>query len=238
MGDHQHAAAEVGHQPLELVAPAHVQMRLGLVEQQHVGSPRQAGGERHELALAAAELARRALERRRGEPELAQVHPGLALHAVAADLRPAGEQPLLARERPRHRVEIARERRVGEAGLGGVQVGLERRDLGPGREHGRQRRALVARDLLGQERVHEPAPADDLARVGMLEPGEDPQQRRLAAPVGPEHADPRAGGQLEVQPVEHAAAAEGLRQPAGGEEGDAGHGSAEHRAGRVPRQGG
>ena len=105
-----------------------------------------------------------------------------------------------------------------------MQLGLELGDLRPRGEHRGQRGALVARDLLRQERVHEPAAAHDVARVGVLEPGEDPQQRRLAAAVGAEHADPRAGGQLEVEPVEDAAAAEGLREPAGGDQGDARHG--------------
>ena len=238
MGDHQHRAVEAGHEPLELVAAAHVEVRLGLVEQQHVGAPRQAGGERDELALAAAELARRALERRRGEPEVAQVHARLALDAVAAELGPAGEQPLLVGERARHRVDVGGERRVGEPPLGGVQLGLELGDLRPRGEHRGERRALVARHELGQERVHEPAAADDLARVGVLEPGEDPQQRRLAAAVGAEHADPRAGGQLEVEPVEHAAAAEGLREPAGGDQGDARHGPFSIGRGDGSRQGG
>ena len=223
MGDHQHRAVEAGHEPLELVAAAHVEVRLGLVEQQHVGAAREAGRERDELALAAAELARRARERGLGEPEVAQVHARLALDAVAAELGPAREQPLLVGERARHRVEVGRERRVGEPPLGGVQLGLGLGDLGPRGEHGRQRRAVVALDLLGQERVHEPAAADDVARVGVLEPGEDPQQRRLAAAVGAEHADPRAGGQLEVEPVEHAAAAEALHEPARGDQGDARH---------------
>ena len=57
MGDHQHGAVEVDHEPLELVAPAHVEVRLGLVEQQHVGVTQQARGQADELPLTAGEHA-------------------------------------------------------------------------------------------------------------------------------------------------------------------------------------
>jgi hypothetical protein len=63
VGDHQDRAREVGHEALELIAAAHVQMGLGLVEQQHVGAPREARREGDELALPAAQVARRARER-------------------------------------------------------------------------------------------------------------------------------------------------------------------------------
>ena len=216
VGDHQHRAVEVGDEPLELVAPAHVEVRLGLVEQQHVGAAREAGGERDELALAAAELAGRALERLVVDAEVAQVHPRLALHAVAAELGPAGEQPLLVGERAGHRVEVGGQRGVGEPPLGGVQLGLQLGDLGPRGEHGGERRALVAGDLLRQEGVARArGGASTSPASACSSAGEDPQQRRLAAAVGAEHADPRAVGQLEVEPVEDAAAAERLRRARG-----------------------
>ena len=109
VGDHHDGAGEVVDHRLELLAPAHVEVRLGLVEQQHVGTPGQAGGERDELALAARQLARRA-SRGVVDPERAQVVARLALGAVAAGLGPALEQPLLVGERPRHRVEVGGER--------------------------------------------------------------------------------------------------------------------------------
>ena len=90
MGDHQHGAVEAGHEPLELVAAAHVEVRLGLVEQQHVGAAREARGERDELALAAAELAGRALERRVGEAEVAQVACGPRPPRGRRRARPSG----------------------------------------------------------------------------------------------------------------------------------------------------
>ena len=52
-------AVEVVEQRAEPLAAGHVQMRLGLVEQQHVRPAGEARGERDELALAAGELAGR-----------------------------------------------------------------------------------------------------------------------------------------------------------------------------------
>ena len=186
VGDHQHRAVEAGHEPLELVAPAHVEVRLGLVEQQHVGAAREARGERDELALAAAELAGRPLERGVGEAEVAQVRAGLALHAVAAELGPAGEQPLLARERARHRVQVGGERGVGEAALGRVQLGLELGDLRARREHRRQRGALVARDLLrAGRRARARGGARPRRRRGARGPARIRSSVDLPPPLGP-----------------------------------------------------
>ena len=65
VGDHQHGAGEVVQQPPSWSRRAHVEVGLGLVEQQHVGPPGEAGGQRDELALAAAQLPGRDVERPR-----------------------------------------------------------------------------------------------------------------------------------------------------------------------------
>ena len=59
--------------------------------------------------------------------------------------------------------------------------------------------------------MHQPAAAGDRPGVRVLLAGEDAQQRRLAAAVGPEHADAGAGGELQVEAGEDLAAAERLR---------------------------
>ena len=51
---------------------------------------------------------------------------------------------------------------------------------------------------------------DDRAGVGLLEPGDDPQQRRLAASRGPEQRGQRAVGHLERDVVERGEVAEPL----------------------------
>ena len=65
VGDHHDGAVEVVEQRAEPLAARHVEVGLGLVEQQHVRAPGEAGGERDELALAAGELARGHRARRR-----------------------------------------------------------------------------------------------------------------------------------------------------------------------------
>ena len=56
-------------------------------------------------------------------------------------------------------------------------------------------------------------PARDSARVRMLRPAEDAQQRRLAAAVRAQHADPGARRELEIESGEHLATAERRRDP-------------------------
>ena len=191
VGDHHDGAVEVVQQRAEALAPGHVQVRLGLVEQQHVGAAGEAGRERDELALPAGELARGHLEQAPVDAERAQVAQRLALGAVAAGVLPAREHALVVGERARHRVEVARQMRVRQPLLGRVQLGLEHGQLRPGGAHGGARVAPVAVDDLRQVREHEPAAADHGPVVGVLEPGDDAQERRLAAAVGAEDADPR-----------------------------------------------
>ncbi len=227
VGDHHDGAGEVVQQRAEPLAARHVEVGLGLVEQQHVGAAGEAGGERDELALAAGELARRHVQRGAVDPERAQVAERLALGAVAAGFGPAREQPLVVGERAGHRLQVGGQRRVGQARLGAVQLGLELHQLRPRGAHRRAGVALVAVDDLRQVRVHEPAAVGHRPGVGVLQPGDDPQQRRLPAAVGAEHADPRAGLDIEVGAAQDRPPAEGLGHAAGGELGDVrGHPSA------------
>ncbi len=65
-----------------------------------------------------------------------------------------------------------------------------------------------------------PRRAVTVAGVGGLQPGDDPQQRGLAAAIGAEYADAGARGHVEVGAAQDRAAAEGLRQAARRELGD------------------
>jgi hypothetical protein len=173
VGDHQDGAVEVLQQALEQLAAGHVEVGLGLVEQQHVGLACEARGERDELALAAGELARGHGERRLVETERAQVPERLAVGAVAAGVGPAGEQPLVAGERLRHGLEVVGEPWLGQPLLGGVQLRLQGGELRAGGAQRGAGGALVAAHDLRQERVHEPAAPDHRARVRLLDAGED-----------------------------------------------------------------
>ena len=174
-------------------------MRLGLVEHQHLRAARQAGGQRHQLALAAAQLGGGDVLR---HAELVEQPARLAVRAVPAMLGPARQQALLVGEGTADPVEVGGQPRIRQAALDRGQLGLELGQLRPRGADPVQSRARVAGDVLGQEGVDEPAPARHRAGVGVLDAGEDAQQRRLAAAVGPQDADPHAVGELEVEPVD------------------------------------
>jgi hypothetical protein len=218
--DHHDRAVEVVDDPLELVPAPHVEVRLGLVEHQHLRAAGEAGGKRGELALAAAQLLGRSVV---GHAELVEQPARLGLGAVTAVLGPARQQSLLVGQRAAHGVEVGGQARVGQPALDGSQLGLQLGQLGPRGASPGERRPLVAGHVLGQERVHEPAAARHGPAVGLLDAGEDRQHRRLAAAVRSQHPDPHAVGELEVEPVEDPATAEGLDEAAGREERDGRH---------------
>ena len=56
--------------------------------------------------------------------------------------------------------------------------------------------------FLREQSNPEVPPALDLAHVGLVDPGDDPEQRGLARPVRADHADPLAGRDRGVDPVE------------------------------------
>ena len=91
---------------------------------------------------------------------------------------------------------------------------LELVEIGTRRPQRLQRIALVALELLGQERDRQAAPLRELARVGDLLPREDPQQRRLAAAVRADHAQADARLDVQVEPVEDQARTEALADAA------------------------
>ena len=114
VGDDEHGAVEVLDELLDDPPAGDVEVGLGLVEQQHVGRLHEARGERHELALAAAERARGAVEVLLGEPEVAQVADGVAAGGVGAEALDEGG---LALEHAAHAVEVGDQRGVGQLRL-------------------------------------------------------------------------------------------------------------------------
>ncbi len=139
MGDHHDRAVEVVEQRAEPLAARHVEVGLGLVEQQHVGPPREAGGERDELALAAGELARgdargRSIPSARRWPSASPSarSPPASVQRASSRSWCASARVIASRS--------AASARVGEPRLGGVQLALERRQLGPRGAHRRSAR--------------------------------------------------------------------------------------------------
>ncbi len=193
-GDEQRAAAT----PERLLQPldgAQVQVVGGLVEHEEVRVRDQEPGQRRAGLLAARELLRRSPALGLAE---AQPREGL-VHALVQ--RPAVE-----------RGELRRELLVAGAGrtvrlLERPHLRLDR--LHPGRpaadrgaEVRRGRERLVEMGLLGQQPHAEvPAPLD-LAHVGLVDAGDDPEQGGLARAVRADHADALADGDRRVDPVE------------------------------------
>ncbi len=107
MRDGDDRSVEGADQLLELLARLHVEVRLGLVEQQDVGVAQQARGEPDELPAAAREDAaspsRRSSPR---EPDLGEQRARPTREAGPAGGSPALEHLLLPPQQPRHAVEV------------------------------------------------------------------------------------------------------------------------------------
>ena len=80
----------------------------------------------------------------------------------------------------RHPVEVGGELGQGELLGHPVQLAVELVEVGAGGADGLERVSLVAQRVLGEERDDDPAPPHGGAGVGLLEPGDQLQHRRLA----------------------------------------------------------
>ena len=233
VGDHHDRLARAAHAALELELRRHVEEVVGLVERQHVGVGGEQDVEHELLALPARERARRTVgelvEGGADDPPARDVPVPLEL--VAAERRPVGDR----RSEPDPGPVVA----GGELGLelehalpgSPYRLVGERQQQRPDRLLGRAlcpeypvrgtRRGADA-DVLGH--VQHPPAVHRLALVGSQLAGEDPQQRRLADPVGADQAD--------MLPRRHAEGDVGEQQVAArvgvGEmgDGDVGHGQA------------
>ena len=221
MRDDDGGAVEGREQALEQRAADRVEVRLGLVEQQHVRVLREAGGERDQLALAAGERARRqgrgrpprgrrrAASRGRGRRCSARRRPPSARRAPpgGGGRAPSGRGRRRARARPSCSATRCSSRssssRSGRAART-VSSGVRSSPSG----------------CCGRNETTMPRRRTDGAGVRLLEPGEQAQHRRLAGAVRADDADAGARLDREVEPVEHGSAAERL---ADGVQADEGH---------------
>ncbi len=218
---HGHGGAvEGGEQALEQRAADGVEVRLRLVEQQHVRILREARCQRDQLALAARERTRRQRQVGFLDPEVEQHRARPAVDARPAGRFPALDQLLLAAKHARHPVEVGRELGRGQLLGHAMQVAVELVEIGTGRADGLERVSLVAERMLGEEGDDDAAPPHRRAGVGLLEPGDQPQHRRLARAVRADDAHAGARLDREVEAVEHGSAPERL---AHGVQRDEGH---------------
>ena len=150
---------------------------------------------------------RRAIEHRVVEAEVAQQPDGVAVDRLVAELVDQGH---LALQQPRHAAQVVGQRRIGQRLLDLGQLRLQGGGGRDGGAHRVQRRAVVAGDELGQVGQRRALADRQRARVGRLDARQQAQDGGLARAVGADEAHAGARADLEVEPVEHAAAAEAL----------------------------
>ena len=153
-----------------------------LVEQQNLRFDRQGAGERDALTLAAGQLTRKAVGERRELDQFEQAHH------PRADLRLAG--PLASGLDPQPEGDVLEHRHVPKQ-----RIVLED-ETHPALTH-----MGVGGVLTGE---------DDPTAVGALQPGDDPQQRGLAAARGTEQRGQGAAREVERDIVECDEGTEGL----------------------------
>ena len=135
MADHHHGTVEAAHQALEVAAALGIEVRLGLVQQQHIRVLGEAGGQGHQLALAAGEHVRGLIELLRPQAELEQQRLDAALEDVPAGSVELVQQAFLTPENAAHQVEVGDHVGLAET-VGAVgQLSLDPRDLGLGPAH-------------------------------------------------------------------------------------------------------
>ena len=174
----------LAEEALQHVVPVEVEVVRRLVEEQHLEARQQDRGERGPRGLAPRERARRLLESLCGKPESGADGPRARRQIRAAQR----EEPIQRGGVPLGQLRLAPEaRRERVHGL----LGFE--DAAAAGEVAEQRLAVLDVGLLRQVADRErPWSAVDAAEVRLLEPGEDPQQRRLPDPVRPDETDPGA----------------------------------------------
>ena len=191
MGDDREAAREAVEEALEPLEPVEVEVVRRLVEQEEVEAREQDRGEGGSSGLAARERRPSPDRARPGRPSSAQTRPRTVLEVATAERE-------VALERGRVGVGGSRSRCV--AALPRVCGG----DAGAPREVREQRLArpavVLLRQVAGGERGRRRARR---ARVGLLDPGEQAQQRRLAGPVRADDAEPRSRPDRQVDAVEN-----------------------------------
>ena len=184
MRDRDDGAVERAHQLLRVLARLDVEVRLGLVEQQHIGVAEQARGESDELPLAAREDARRLREVVLVEPDLGEQRPRAARRSRGRRQRSSArsDPPAAAAAAPcRSRSAPASPSCVSTC----ASSRLELVEIGPRGAQRCERVALVAFELLRQEREHEAAALRQLARSAVSSPARMRSSVDLPPPFGP-----------------------------------------------------
>ncbi len=203
-------AGEPVHEGLEQVQPVEIEVVGGFVEQEHVHSRQEDGGQRQAGRLTTGQRGGRLVEARRRAGRAGRI-PFLGAGGTEAD---GGED----RRRPGLQIAAAqRDEPVEGVGVGVVglcflgQLGRAPVELGRCRRHPRPPGQVVEHGLPGggvgllREVAdgEQPRRALDATGVGRVGAGQDPQQGGLAGPVGTDDADAVASVHRQRHPVEH-----------------------------------
>src|SRR5205807_28066 len=177
----------VGEEALEPLERLDVEVVRRLVEQQERRAEEQQAREGRAHAPAPGELGQWPGEVAHAEPEAAQDRLGRGLEPVAAEsLEPVLEVAVARRQR----VALVSVRGPAERRGDLLHLALDPPDLvEAGERLGEDRARRARRHLLGQIADRRLARAADAPSVRLLEPREEPAERRLARAVRPDEAD-------------------------------------------------
>jgi hypothetical protein len=189
--DEHDAGGQPAEEPLEPLEAGEVEVVRRLVQQDDVEAREQDRRERGAGSFAARERRHLAI-RAPAEPDLREHGADPRLEVLAAE-----------REEPFERLRVrARELRLGaEPGSERIHLLLRGADTRAPCEVVAHRLARPRLGLLRQ--VADGARADDRARVGLLQPGQDPEQGGLADPVRADDSDAVARRDDQRDAVEH-----------------------------------
>jgi hypothetical protein len=191
--DEDERARRRGHEALQQLEAVEIEVIRRLVEEQHVEAGEQ---DRSQLG------ARRLASRESPEPPVEPVEPdpgrslaGTCMEVVGAER----QEPLEGVGMLLHGLGLA-----GEACRQCVQLGRSGTDARAPLEVFEQRFVRPRVDLLGEMPDRERRwTALERALVGLVQPGEHAQERRLSAAVGPDHADPSSRADEQRRAVEN-----------------------------------
>ena len=227
MGHDHHRGVEAAHEAFEPFETVDVEVVGGLVQQEHVEAGEEQRGQLGPGGLAAGQPAQLAVEGARRQAEVVGDGRGAGVEVGVAERHPPVERAVVA---------LWGAGIVGGEGCGRlVELRGRGRHLRAPRQQGAHGLARPGLGLLGQV-------ADgggggrqaDLPAIGLASPGEDPQQRRLAGPVGADETQAGTGGQHEVDAGEQQAGPGGDGEVAGGQRGEGrGHGAPRSDGGRT-----
>ena len=194
---------EAGYEPLESLQPVEVEIVRRLVETEDVESREQHRGERRPRCFATREALRRLIERDRK----AEIRADSA--RARFEIRPPEREKS---SQCRVIAVVTSRRAFGKRNGFVLELHLGSRDSGAPPQRFEQRLGLSSLSLLRNETDGKPGRFQrHLPGIGLITSCDQAQQRRLADPVRPDHAETAAGADSEADILENRLGAVVLR---------------------------